>query len=344
MANDSLFLSGSESNWELLPINWSNLESKTKHIGVDWVHSYEFNENASLSYELNLSQDSLFYEGLQDDSLFYPLRLDSVTTYQRAFSDVKNTLKWSQRLTEDKSSTLGVKQQSFKPNASSIHKWTAFGSLESHKLKNQLYVEYGKAELETNTLLINYTQGFYVKGINNKLNLAYHKTNPSWMQNNASILNQKLNFICVLEQDNPIIDRFVEWDSYISENLRFSTAYHSIEGFNYFNSQGLRMISDEDVNVFQIQVMHHLNTGKWHWNGTTAFQNSSNVNLPLANLLFNQKVYWQGKLFKEATEMQMGVRALYRSSHPGMVYAPLIGDFYVSPVSQTEGSLRLDEF
>ena len=344
VSDDSLFLSGVQSNWELLPVNWANYESSIKHIGVDWVHSYEFNDCASLSYELNLSQDSLFYEGLQDDSLFYPSRLDSAVSYQRAFSNVKNTLKWSQRFTEDKSSTLGIRQQSFKPNTSSIHKWTAFASLASYKLKNELYIEYGKAELETYTLLANYTQGFYVKGIYNKLNLAYHRTNPGWMQMNASSLNKESHFICVLEQDIPVIDRFAEWYGYINENFNFSASYHSIEGFNYFNEQGVNSISDEDVNVFQAQVMHHLNAGKWHWNGNTAFQNTSSEILPLANLLLNQKVYWQGKLFKEATEMQMGVRALYRSSHPGMRYAPLLGDFYVNSTSQTEGSLRLDVF
>jgi len=344
VSDDSLFLAGTQTNWELLPVNWSNLESNVKHIGLDWTHSYDFSDASKLSYEINLSQDSLFYEGLQDDSLFYPIRLDSATTYQRAFSDVKNTLKWSQKITADKSSNLGLRQQSFKSNTSSVNKWTAFASLESYKLKNELYVEYGKAEWETYTLLVDYTQGFDVKGIYNKLKFAYHRTNPNWMQNNASVLNQELNFICVLEQDSPIIDRFVEWDSYISENLKFSASYHSIEGFNYFNEKGVSAISDEDVNVFQAHVYHHLNAGKWHWLGTSALQNSSSDNLPLVNLLLNQKLYWQGNIFKEATETQIGVRALYRSSHPGITFAPLLGDFYINPNSKTQESIRLDVF
>ncbi len=344
LSDDSLFLSGAQTNWDLLPVNWVNLESSTKHIGLDWTHSYDFGDASKLSYEINLSQDSLFYVGLQDDSLFYPVRLDSASTYQRVFSDVKNTLKWSQKITDDKSSSIGVRQQSFKSNISSVNKWTAFASFESYKFKNDLYIEYGKAELETFTLLASYTQGINLKGISNKIKLAYHRTNPNWMQDNASILNQDLNFICVIENSNPIIDRFIEWDSYIGENLKFSTAYHSIEGFNYFNSAGVRTIADEDVNVFQAQVIHHLNAGKLHWNGVTAYQNSSSDNLPLANLLVNQKIYWQGNIFKQATETQIGVRSLYRSTHPGITYAPLLGDFYMNSKSQTEGSMRLDVF
>ena len=344
VSDDSLFLAGTQTNWELLPVNWSNLESTVKHIGLDWTHSYKFSEASKLSYELNLSQDSLFYQGLQDDSLFFPIRLDSASTYQRAFSDVKNTLKWSQKITEDKSAVVGIKQQSFKYNATSINKWTAFGSLESYRLKNSLYFEYGKAECESHTLVVDYTQGFNIKGVYNKLKFGYHRANPNWMQNNASILNQELNFICVIENSNPIIDRFAEWDTYMHENLKFSASYHSIEGFNYFNEQGISSISEEDVNVFQAQFFHHLNTGKWHWNGTAAYQNSSSKNLPLANLLLNQKVYWQGDLFKEATETQIGIRGLYRTAHPGITYAPFLGDFYVNPSSQTNESLRLDVF
>ena len=34
ISNDSLFLSGSQTNWELLPVNWSNLESSIKHFGL----------------------------------------------------------------------------------------------------------------------------------------------------------------------------------------------------------------------------------------------------------------------------------------------------------------------
>jgi len=344
MSDDSLFVAGTQTNWELLPVNWSNLESTVKHIGLDWRHSYTFNDATKLSYEINLSQDSLFYEGLQDDSLFYPLRLDSATTYQRAFSDVKSTLKLHQRITEDKNVVLGVRQQTFKYNTSAINKWTAFASLKSRYYKNELYFEYGKADLETYTLLANYTQGFNVKGVYNQLKLGYHRTNPNWMQSNGSILNQVNNFICVLEQDNPIVDQFIEWDSYINENLQFNTSYHSIDGFNYFNEQGVSMISEESVDVFQARIHHHLNVNKWHWNGSAAFQNSSSDNLPLANFLLNQKVYWQGNLFKEATETQIGIRALYRSSHPGMTYAPLLGDFYVNPNSKTQASLRLDLF
>ena len=344
VSDDSLFLAGTQTNWELLPVNWSNLESKVKHIGLDWKHSYEFNDSTKLSYEINLSQDSLFYEGLPDDSLFYPLRLDSATTFQRAFSDVKNTLKLNQRITEDKNVVLGVRQQTFKYNTSAINKWTAIASLESYKLNNELYFEYGKAELETYTLLTNYTQRFNIKGVSNKIKLAYHRTNPNWMQNNGSMLNQSTNFICVLEQDNPIVDKFIEWDSYINKNLQFNTSYHSIDGFNYFNEQGLSMISDQDVNVFQAQMIHHLNVNKWYLRGSAAYQNSSSDNLPLANFLLNQKVYWQGKLFKEATETQIGLRVLYRSSHPGMTYAPLLGDFYVNPNTKTQESLRLDLF
>ena len=38
IANDNTFFSNSQSNWELLPINWLNLETSIKHKGLDWQH------------------------------------------------------------------------------------------------------------------------------------------------------------------------------------------------------------------------------------------------------------------------------------------------------------------
>jgi len=345
VSDHSLFLSGTQSNWELLPVNWTNLESSIKHVGIDWKHAYNFSEATNLAYEINLSQDSLFYEGLQDDSLFYPLRLDSTTSYQRAFSNVKHSLKWQQQVTDDKNAVLGIRQQTFKYNASATHKWAAFASLKSEFFKNEMYFEIGKAEQEAYTLLANYTQKLNFGRFNNQIKIAYESIQANWMQLNGSINYWEPLITCIVEPQEPIIDQYIVWDiSLINQNLKLSSSYHNIDGYRYFNEVANPVQFDKSVQVFQTRLFHHLNASKWHWTGDAIYQNSSSENLPLAKLLLNQKVYWQGNLFKEATETQIGVRALFRSAHPGMTYAPLLGDFYVNPASQTEGSLRLDVF
>ena len=345
VSDDSLFLSGAQSNWELLPINWTSLESSVKHIGLDWKHDYTFSEATKLAYEINLSQDSLFYEGLQDDSLFYPLRLDSATTYQRAFTSVNHSLKWHQRINDDKGAIIGLQHQNFKYNTEATNKLIAFASLKSDFFKNEIYFEFGKEQWSNYSLIANYTQQLNFGRFNNQVKVAYEATQPSWMQLNGAIPNWEPLITCIVQSQEPIVDQYIEWDlSLINQKLKLTTSYHNIDGYTFFNENALSVRLVESVQVFQSRLNHHLNTSKWHWTGDAVYQNSSSANLPLANLLLNQKVYWQGDLFKEATETQLGLRALYRSSHPGMSYAPLLGDFYVNPTSQTEGSMRLDVF
>ena len=104
------------------------------------------------------------------------------------------------------------------------------------------------------------------------------------------------------------------------------------------------MTSDHLIRIIQSRIKHHVNSKKWHWRGDMGYQNSSSDNIPLAKLLFNQRIYWQSKIFKGATETQIGINARYRSSHPGMTYSPILGDFYTNPLSETNASLKCDVF
>lgn len=344
ISNNSLFLSGSQTNWELLPVNWSNLESSIKHFGLDWRQTYSHSDEAQFAYEIGLSQDSLFYTGLNDDSLFYPNQLDSATTYQRAFSNMIHQLGWEQKIKDDKIFNLGLKHQTFKDQSSVLYKWTAYTSLQSDYFKNKIFFELGKERWNTHTLQAIYTQNINFLSIQNELRIAYQRALPTWLQRTGTNLNQSPYFSCIVPHNTPIIDQFVEWNSLINKNFKWSSSYHNIDGFTYFNASAAPISLDEPIQVFKSSLTHHLNWRKLHWVGNAIYQNSSSDQLPIAKVLLNQKTYWQGKLFKEATETQFGVRGLYRSSHPGMNFSPILGDFLVNPLFQTPSSIRLDLF
>ena len=42
---------------------------------------------------------------------------------------------------------------------------------------------------------------------------------------------------------------------------------------------------------------------KWHWRGDIGYQNSSSEKIPYRNF-FNQRIYWQNKIFNDTTEIQ----------------------------------------
>ena len=342
---DDLFLSGSQTNWELLPVNWMNLETSIKHKGLDWNHSYTFSEKTKIEYEINLSQDSLFYEGLQDDTLFYPMRLDSATAFQRAFTNVSHSLKWHQKINEDKDATIGLKNQNFKQQEEGINRWIIFTALHSKSFKNDIYFSYGKDKTSTNSFIANYTQQIDFLGVKNSFKIAYEKTLPNWTAQNSSY-NWSLGYPYTSTQEviSPNIDQYAEWNMYLSENIYFHNAYHNIDGYTYYNEQATSVTSDEAVQVFQSRLSHSLTIKKWHWQKDIAYQNSSSDKIPIAELLIHQKLYWQGKIFKEASEAQIGVRAFYRSAHPRMTYSPILGDFHLTPLTQTNESLKCDVF
>jgi len=344
VSDDSLFVSGSQSNWELLPVNWSNLKTSIKHKGLDWKHSYSFSEKSELEYELALSQDSLFYEGLEDDTLFYPLRLDSVNEFIRVFTNTNHSLKWTQQINDDKNTVLGVKHQQFSQRDLIENQLLIFSSLHSSYFKNDINFSYGMNSRTTNSLIANYTQRIDLLGMRNTIKLGYEKTMPNWMKQNNVYSSGAPQFVCVQEDDRTNIDQYIEWDLHLGKNFSLHHSYHNIDGYMYFNEGAISVLSEETVQVFQSRLKHHLSLGKWHWKGDIAYQNSSSDNLPLANLFLNQKVYWQGAIFKEASLAQIGLRALYRSSHVGLGYSPIIGDFYLNPMNATKAMTRLDFF
>ena len=341
IANDSLFFSNSQSNWQLLPVNWLNLETSIKHKGLDWQHEYRFSEASVFKYEINITQDSLFYEGLDDDTLFYPNRLDSSTTLTRAFSNINHTLKWVKQINKDKNAIVGLKNQNFKQNQESLNRWIFFTSIHSESLKNQVHLSYAKDQIYSNSFKANFIQHINVFGINNRFKIAYEKTIPNWIQ-----LNSSTNLSNQLSEEliEPTLDQSIEWDLELTKNITIHNTYHNIHEYTYYNELANSVTSDDPIQVTQSRIKHHVNSKKWHWRGDIGYQNSSSDNIPLAKLLFNQRIYWQSKIFNDATETQIGVNARYRSSHPGMTYSPILGDFYTKPLSETNASLKCDVF
>ena len=320
IGNESTFFSNSQANWQLLPVNWLNLETSIKHKGLDWQHEYRFSEASAFKYQIIISQDSLFYEGLEDDTLFYPNRLDSSTTLTRAFSNINHTLKWITQINKDKNAVIGLKNQNFKQDQESLNRWIFFTSIYSESLKNQVHFSYASDQMYSNSFTANFTQHINVFGINNRFKIAYEKTIPNWIQLNSSIEPSNQFYEELIE---PTFDQYIEWDLELTENITIHNAYHNIDAFTYYDEQAHSVTSDHLIRIIQSRIKHHVNSKKWHWRGDMGYQNSSSDNIPLAKLVFNQRIYWQSKIFKDATETQIGVNARYRSSHPGMTYSPI---------------------
>ena len=344
ISNDSLFLSGNESNWELLPIHWSQLNSISKHKEINIHQKKEITDNASLIYEINFSRDSLLYDELQDDPLFYPIRTDSLSQITRVFNYSNHLLKWRQKINSDKQMTLGMEYQNLKYFSQKNTQLNVFGRLVSEQYKNQIYFAYALGDVSMQSLNLNYRQKITFLGCINTFKIAFERNLPSWMNMNANSNTMGKEDIYPSSTPQVIIDKYADWEIKITDKIRILNTYHNIEGYNYFDETGMSTISQEKINIYQSRIDHRLAKDAWHLDGTMGYQFSSNVAISFPKLIFHQKLYWQGSLFEEASISQMGIRLLYKSAHPGMSYAPLLGDFYINQSNATSRSLRTDLF
>lgn len=344
ISNDSLFLSGTESNWELLPTRWNQLNSISKHIEINGNNEYEISDNMSLFYQINLSIDSMLYDDLQDDSLFYPSRTDSTSQITRAFNYSNHLLKLKHKINSDKLVSLGMEYQNLKYFNQKNRQCNIFGSLTSERLKNQFYFALGKGDLSLTSLNLGYRQKISILGYSNIFKIAYERNLPSWMNLNTNFVPMGEEEIYPTSYPQVIIDKYVHWEINITDKTKIQNTYHNIDGYNYFNESGRSSISEEKIDIFQCRIDHHLERDTWHWDGTVGYQFATNIAIPVPKLMFRQKIYWQGALFKEASISQIGIRLLFKSAHPGVSYAPLLGDFYINQLNATNHSLRSDLF
>lgn len=342
ITDDELFLSNSLSNWQLLPIKWANLNSISKRKAIDWKHSYQYSDVSHIEYELNVSWDSLLYDELQDDTLFYPAKTNASNSLTRVFTNTNHTFRWNKKINADKSIIVGVGHQNFDFKTSQIKLGNLFTALSSKSLNNRVSLNYGRGTNNRSNIKVNFKQNIFLLGINHELRLAFEKTLPNWMkQNNYSYQSQNS-----LDSDFPkaTTDRSIEWDMKINKDISVHNTYHILNDFHYYNESGILKTSEKTIQIFQSRLKHKLCYKKWNWTGELGYQNSSNTEIPLANFLTHQKIYWQGNIIKNATLAQLGTRIRYKTSHPGMNYSPFIGDYLVDPSYKTDASLRLDIF
>ena len=341
ITDDELFLSNSESNWELLPTQWTSLNTETKQKGLDWKHTYRYSNSAEIDYELKVSRDSLFYKDLQEDGLFYPTRTDSANSIIRVFTSTNHALRWNKKIDTDKDGMLGLSYHNFDFETSNIKQYNIHSSLSSVSLKNRISLAAGTDAHRRFNLLANYQQKIFFLGLNHQFELGFEKTHPSWRVQNDIIFYDPIE---ITDVNKPSTHRYLEWNMNLNEAISLYSSYHKIDDHHYYNASAMATQSEETIQIFQSRLKYKIHYKKWNWKGQVGYQNCSNTEIPMVEFLTHQKIYWQGSILKKATWAQLGTRIRYKSSHPGMRYSPMIGDFYVSPLDETEASLRCDLF
>ena len=108
--------------------------------------------------------------------------------------------------------------------------------------------------------------------------------------------------------------------------------YFRIDNYTYLDSNALPQQSSSSLNISQIGGEATFSYGKFHLNPRVLFQSAlSNKDLyPMPNFVGRVNFFWQSKAFKDAAEIQAGIKVYYFTKYPSNEYFPILNEFISS--------------
>jgi len=110
--------------------------------------------------------------------------------------------------------------------------------------------------------------------------------------------------------------------------------YFRIDNYTYFDSSAMPKQSESSLNISQIGGDATFSYGKFHLNTRLQFQNAlTNKDLlPMPSFIGRANLFYQAKAFKDAAEVQMGIKAYYFSKFASREYFPILNE-YILPTA-----------
>lgn len=105
--------------------------------------------------------------------------------------------------------------------------------------------------------------------------------------------------------------------------------FFRIDNYTYLNAEEQPQQSSTSVNISQLGGEATFSYGKFHLNPKVLFQSALGNKdvLPMPNLVARANLFWQSKAFKNAAEIQTGVKVYYFSKFNSREYFPVLNEF-----------------
>lgn len=112
--------------------------------------------------------------------------------------------------------------------------------------------------------------------------------------------------------------------------------YFTISNYTYFNENAQPLQAESAINISQIGGEATFTYNKFHLNTRLQFQNAlTNKDLlPMPSFIGRANFYYQAKAFKNAAELQAGIKVYYFSKFASRDYLPIINE-YILPNSNS---------
>ena len=349
----NLFLNGDSrfDNRLNLPVNLTATDSRFAY--RRYYFSHEFRPFASEKFPFKIrhtifhqsnkyyfSQSSAenFYFEVQDDLIDYPL---SSKKYSKNLSNTVSVLFDQEKFKLD----AGIRHQNIKfgigeplPASFGIsqefteNRIGAVGNLFINlwnrvELNSKLEIssgsEFGSFFMSRNKLKFEPVKDYFVDA---KVN--FQSSSPTFnLLKNPSVYRR-----FVYELKEPANETTTEIGGNI--NLKWfqsvlSATYFRVDNYTYLNAEGIAQQSNSALNISQLGGEATFNYGKFHLNPKVLFQSAlANKDLfPMPNFVGRANIYFQSKAFKNAAEIQAGIKVYYFTKFASREYFPVLNEF-----------------
>ncbi len=353
VADIGLFL-GDNSNFDNrinLPVNLTGADSRFSY--RRYYLSHQFRPFASEKFPFKI-RHTLYHQGnkyyfiqaLPQDFYFddiselidYPL---SSKKYSKNLSNTVSIIFDKENIKLD----AGVRHQSIKlgigealpaslniPQELSENRLGAVGNLQinlwnkvalNSNLEISTGTEFGSYLRSQNLLKFEPVAGYFVDA---KVN--FQTASPTFnLLMNPSVYRRFNYFL-----ENPVNETITEIGG--SVNLKWFKSsvfanYFMINNYTYLDAAAQPQQSNSALNISQIGGEAIFSYGKFHLNPRVHFQTAlSNQDLlPMPKFIGRANLYWQSKAFKDAAEIQTGIKAYYFSKFASREYSPVLNEF-----------------
>lgn len=112
-------------------------------------------------------------------------------------------------------------------------------------------------------------------------------------------------------------------------NSSVSADYYRIDNYTYLDADALPRQSTSSLNISQVGGEATFSYGKFHLNPRLLFQSAlTNKDLfPMPNFIGRANLYYQTKAFKNAAEIQAGVKVYYFTKFASREFFPILNEF-----------------
>ncbi|KNB62448.1 putative porin [Chryseobacterium sp. Hurlbut01] len=112
--------------------------------------------------------------------------------------------------------------------------------------------------------------------------------------------------------------------------------YFRIDNYTYFDSSATPRQSDNSLNISQIGGDATFSYGKFHLNARVQFQSAltNKELLPMPSFIGRANIFFQSRAFKNAAEIQAGIKVYYFSKFASREYFPILNE-YILPTTNS---------